>query len=384
MTGRENSLVPVFEERHTDNIEKLFDPRDAHEHYFFSPHDKLAASSTCYIFRGVDKQTNKHVAIKFALPKTERPERRAYIQTRAIKELELSWNILHGINSPYILTPIDVVKDDTLGIGLVTPWADGETIAQHIDDIQKNSWESGASYGIQIALGLAALHEAHIVFRDLKPENIFIADKDQFTFARCMIGDFGISVPTSYLNINNTNTEHTAQKIEHAIEAQNLDTIWDERYTPIGRTIGTPQYQSPEQVQGKHLTYTSDFFTLGMVLYEIISGDHPFISNTSLADTDKLKIKKNITQNPTPPFPFIQTSYTEQARTMKYIINQLLEKEPTLRTHATIIQSGQHKKINLSTARHIAKALAECWQGSGSPIEQTPWFKEALGTQPKK
>ncbi|HLV94598.1 MAG TPA: serine/threonine-protein kinase [Candidatus Acidoferrales bacterium] len=114
-------------------------------------------------------------------------------------------------------------------------------------------------WGIQIAIGLAAAHEKGIIHRDLKPENVFIT-RD----GRAKILDFGI-----------------AKLVERAASADaTASAAWVE--TIPGTMLGTVGYMSPEQVRGEEVDFRTDIFSLGAILYEMLSGVRAFGGNTTV------------------------------------------------------------------------------------------------------
>src|SRR5271169_5174588 len=124
---------------------------------------------------------------------------------------------------------------------MVMEFVDGQTLRQKRGTI---SFKQAVDIGIQLADGLAAAHEKGIVHRDIKPENIMIR-KDGIA----QIMDFGLA------------------KLRGNVS----------RLTKEGSTVGTAGYMSPEQIQGLDADHRSDIFSFGVVLFELFTGQLPFI-----------------------------------------------------------------------------------------------------------
>ena len=131
---------------------------------------------------------------------------------------------------------------------LVMEYVDGASLADLLEQGRKFSVAEIAGIGRQAALGLAAAHEARLIHRDVKPDNILIEEGP----LRVRVADFGL--------------------------ARALDE--DFRISQPGLLVGTPNYMSPEQVDGKPLSAASDLFSLGSVLYTLCTGSVPFQSET--------------------------------------------------------------------------------------------------------
>ena len=113
---------------------------------------------------------------------------------------------------------------------------------------------------MQISAAVAAAHEAGIIHRDLKPANIFIVQRAEVP-AVVKVLDFGI-----------------AKLAAEAFEEEDHLTL-----TQVGAMIGTPRYMSPEQCDGAELTPAADVYSLGVILYEMLTGTVPFSGSTPLA-----------------------------------------------------------------------------------------------------
>lgn len=118
--------------------------------------------------------------------------------------------------------------------------------------------EDIVDFAVQICDGLREAHEAGVIHRDVKPSNIILDNK-----GRCRLLDFGLA-----------------------------DIQGTEKITKTGFAIGTLGYMSPEQVEGKHADQRSDIFSLGVVLYEMITGKQPFMKSTGAATLNAIAVEK--------------------------------------------------------------------------------------------
>src|SRR6202044_2270475 len=124
-------------------------------------------------------------------------------------------------------------------------------------------------YSLQIVQGLIAAHQRRIIHRDLKPENLFVT-----TDGRIKILDFGVAK----LQLS---PEESGRTVEE------LTTV-----TKSGALVGTVAYMSPEQLRGKSVDHRSDIFSLGAILYEMLTGRRPFRGETEV-DTITAVLREN-------------------------------------------------------------------------------------------
>ncbi|MEA2225530.1 MAG: eukaryotic-like serine/threonine-protein kinase [Solirubrobacteraceae bacterium] len=165
------------------------------------------------------------------------------------------------LNHPHIVTVIDAgeesVEDGTAphgGAAVATPYivlefVDGETLKQLIRREGPLETTQAIAYAIELVRALGAAHERMIVHRDVKPQNVLIGGE-----GGAKITDFGIA-----------------------------RTLTEEGLTVAGRVLGTTDYVSPEQALGQPVTGQSDLYSLGIVLYEMLTGQIPFRGDSPVA-----------------------------------------------------------------------------------------------------
>jgi serine/threonine protein kinase len=176
------------------------------------------------------------------------------------------------IEHPHVVSASDFGQLEDGSFYLVLEFVEGQSLAKLVG----KSGALGALRSLRIARqmveALQAAHGAGIVHRDLKPENVMLVVKDgEPDFVKVL--DFGIA----------------KIKVEEAVEQQNL--------TQIGTVFGTPEYMSPEQARGELVDSRADLYTVGVILYEMLSGLSPF------KDEDLVVVlTRHLTAEP-PPLP---------------------------------------------------------------------------------
>src|SRR5689334_24410108 len=193
--------------------------------------EKLGEGGMGVVYKAEDTKLDRLVALKF-LP--ARLATSAQDKARFIQEAKSA----AALNHPNVCSIIDI-QDHDGQMFIVMEFIDGQTLRAKMGTL---SPKQSIDIGIQIADGLAAAHEKGIVHRDIKPENVMVR-KDGI----CQIMDFGLA------------------KLRHASSKIN-------RLTMEGSTVGTAGYMSPEAVQGQDTDHRSDIFSLGVVLFELFTG----------------------------------------------------------------------------------------------------------------
>ena len=178
------------------------------------------------------------------------------IRSRLAREAQL----LASLNHPNIATIYEEFEEIEGAIYLILEYIHGPTLADRIASGPLDLKEA-LSIACQSAAALAAAHEQGIIHRDLKPGNIKIT-----TEGNVKVLDFGL-----------------AKVIEEAETKSQMSTV-----TQPGRVIGTPAYMSPEQAVGDPVDYKTDIWSLGVVIYEMLTRELPFHGNTQQALTHSI------------------------------------------------------------------------------------------------
>src|ERR1700724_1966985 len=210
----------------------------------------LGAGGMGEVYRARDTRLDRTIAIKI-LP--------AQFSTDPVRKqrCEREAKTISGLNHPNICTLHDVGSQDGVDY-LVMECVEGETLAKRLEK-GPLPLEQVLKYGAQIADGLDKAHRSGVVHRDLKPGNIMLTP----TGAKLL--DFGLAKPTAPLASEMT-----------------LTAVQTAPVTEEGTIVGTFQYMSPEQVEGKEVDGRSDIFSLGAVLYEMLTGKKAFEGKSQL------------------------------------------------------------------------------------------------------
>ncbi|HEX2061715.1 MAG TPA: protein kinase [Thermoanaerobaculia bacterium] len=198
------------------------------------------------VYRGRDPRLGREIAIKVLA-------RDAVHDSEATARLEREARAIAALSHPNIVAVHDVGRENAT-FYLVTELLEGKTLRELMQE-SRISWRRAAEIGVEVAEGLAAAHAKSIVHRDLKPENIFVTAD-----GRVKILDFGLAQTDPVL----------AQRDETNIPT----TKWFQ--TKPGTVIGTLGYMAPEQLRGEPVDPSADLFSLGCILFEMVTAKKPF------------------------------------------------------------------------------------------------------------
>ena len=203
------------------------------------------------VYRARDPRLNRDVAIKVLAHADADPIRRRRFTDEA--------QAASALNHPNILTVYDVGTDDHGSPYIVSELVEGESLRARLAGAPLPIREV-LDLGVQMADGLAAAHQAGIVHRDFKPENVMVT-RDH----RVKIVDFGLA----------------QVGIRDGVLTSEVVTL-----TASGVIVGTVPYMSPEQARGATVDYRTDQFSLGLMLYELVTGRRAFQSGDHGANVD--------------------------------------------------------------------------------------------------
>src|SRR5712692_7774116 len=213
----------------------------------------LGAGGMGEVYRALDTRLERTVAIKILPPQlSDDPVRKQRFEREA--------KTISSLNHPHICVLYDVGHQDGTDY-LVMECLEGETLAKRLEK-GPLPLDQVLKFGGQIADGLDKAHRGGVVHRDLKPGNIML------TSSGAKLLDFGLAKPAAPLA---------------AIATRSADAAQAKPVTAQGTIVGTIQYMSPEQVEGKELDARSDVFSLGAVLYEMLTGQRAFQGKSQLS-----------------------------------------------------------------------------------------------------
>ena len=224
----------------------------------------LGAGGMGEVYRAIDTRLDRIVAIKvLASHLSSSPELKQRMEREA--------RAISSLNHPHICHLYDIGSQDGIDY-LVMEFLEGETLAERL---RKGAMPLNEilKIGIAIAEALAVAHRQGIVHRDLKPGNIML------TSGGAKLMDFGLAKP---LGVQTTATASgTVPAFTAAPTLSGPSPL--SPLTAAGSIIGTIQYMSPEQIEGKEADARSDIFAFGGVLYEMITGNRPFQGKSQIS-----------------------------------------------------------------------------------------------------
>ena len=215
---------------------------------------RLGEGGMSYVYRGQDIETGQPVALKILLPRLSR-------DPASIERLRREASLAMRLNHPNVCPILRLGEAPHQLIYLVMPYLEGEPLSEHESRKGPFSVNEGIPLLVQMCRGLQHAHELQIIHRDLKPENVMLVPEEEARPGatpkyRAVVMDFGL-----------------AKERRAGPEVAKL--------TATGIVLGTPEFMSPEQIRGKPLDARSDVYALGILAFELFTGQLPFTGKSA-------------------------------------------------------------------------------------------------------
>jgi serine/threonine-protein kinase len=260
--------------------------------------EEVASGGMAVVYRAIQEQLNRVVAIKALKTSVSADE-------QLVTRFEREARSLAGLQHENIIHIYDFHRERG-ALFIVMEYVRGIDLYDLLERSGRLPYDVGAVVAMQVARALDYVHYRGIVHRDIKPANIMIARQ-----GGVKLMDFGIA----------------------------RDQNYDHDLTMTGTGIGTPSYMSPEQILGDRPDARSDIFSLGIVLYQMVTGRKPFIEDEEKSVMHKIRLERHVRA---------RKLNAEIPRELGRIIDKCLEKEPRSR-----FQSGQ--ALVMALERFLAK-----------------------------
>jgi len=290
---------------------------------------ELGRGAMGVVYKARDPRINRIVAVKTISLAGQPPEDEQEYRERFFREAEAAGRVLH----PGIVTIFDVGEEpETRAPYIVMELVSGESLDKLLSKgDRKLPLKTALQLALELAEALDCAHRQGVVHRDLKPANILMTED-----GHGKIADFGVAK----LNLAN--------------------------HTLAGRALGTPAYMSPEQLNGDAVDGRSDLFSLGVILYTVLTGHRPFQGNSAVTVSFKV-----VNRDPIPA----SVLDAELPEGLDSIIERAMAKNPAARyqSGAEMAQDIQNLQAGRAPASNVKYASSR----AGGRAAQTP--NSALG-----
>ena len=294
--------------------------------------DKLGEGGMGEVYLAEDTRLKRQVALKVL------PAEMASSQER-LERFQREAEALAVLDHPNIVTIHSVEEED--GVRFLTMQrVTGKRLAELIPS---GGMPLNPIFEIAIPLAdaLAAAHEKGVIHRDLKPGNIMVDDR-----RRVKVLDFGLA------------------KLRLEVSPAGVTELPTEPLTQEGRILGTMPYMSPEQLEGRDLDGRSDIFSLGVVLYEMVTGERPFKGDTSVSLISS--IVKDAPQQ-------VETVRGDLPRHLSRIISHCLEKDPRRRYQSVLDVRNELQALESEVATGT-QSRSEMVSMAAEPTRPRRWW----------
>jgi len=241
---------------------------------------KLGSGGMSTVYLARDETLQRWVAVKVM-------HREMSDQPDQIERFRREARAVAQLSHPNVVAVIDAGEDGGYPY-IVFEYVEGETLKQRIDRLGRLPIVEAAAYGIEVGRGLGAAHAHRLVHRDVKPQNVLIDPE-----GRAKVTDFGIA---------------------RSLESDGL--------TKTGRVLGTTDYVAPEQAMGQEVDARCDVYSLGVLLYEMLTGKVPFYADTLVGVA-----MKHVNED----MPDVQERRPEVSSALAAVVERATAKEPRRR-----------------------------------------------------
>lgn len=246
--------------------------------------EKIGDGGMAVVYKAKDRLLNRYVAVKILRPEYTR-------DAQFIESFKKESQAAAGLQHPNIVNVYDVGKEGNIYF-IVMELIDGRPLSDIIEENGPLDYKNVIEIGKQVAAALSLAHKNHIIHRDVKPHNIMIT-KDGVA----KLADFGIAKAISTSTIVNKDDG--------------------------GQVMGSVHYFSPEQARGKYVDEKSDVYSLGIVLYEMLTGEVPFdgenpVEIALMHINEDIKPPSQIVDNVPPALEKIILKATDKYQTNRY------------------------------------------------------------------
>jgi tetratricopeptide (TPR) repeat protein len=296
--------------------------------------EKLGTGGMGIVYKAQDLRLERYVALKFL------PENLMH-DSQALERFRREALAASALNHANICTVHDIGEQDSRPF-LAMEFIEGETLRRHVNG-KPLPIEEILNLGIQIADALDAAHAEGIIHRDIKPANVFVTKRGQ-----AKVLDFGLAKLVRGGDKDATDSSHPSL---------------EEPISIVGVISGTPSYMSPEQIRGDDLDTRADVFSMGLLLYEMATGQKAFSGGTGGVIIEAILSRPPIAVRIVNPDIPVE---------LEAIVNKAIEKDKEQR-----YQSAAELRSDLQVLRrgyesgHTASSLLLATAG----INRLPWIK---------